>query len=128
MHIDNNGNNILIFGKGQAQTQGLDNTMLTAEAQYSSSFLRSNRKLSLSLHYNGSNSFLFVNAKKIHQLKAKDSEIKKKHPLCLGNISGDFSANKFKKKKSRIKISLCIIFLLIIRLLLLVILPIFINI
>ena len=29
------------------------------------------------LHYNGSNSFSFVNATKIYQFKAKDSEIKK---------------------------------------------------
>ena len=71
MHIDNRGNNILIFGKGQAQTQGLDNTTLRAEAQYSSNFLRSNRKLCLSLHYNGSNSFLFLNAKKYNNSKQK---------------------------------------------------------
>ena len=49
------------------------------------------------MHCNGGNSFLFVNATKIYQFKAKDSEIKK-YPLCLGNISGDFSANKMKKK------------------------------
>ena len=33
---------------------------------------------------------------KIHQLKAKDSEIKN-YSLCLGNISGDFSANNMIK-------------------------------
>ena len=33
---------------------------------------------------------------KMYQFKAKDSE--KKHPLCLGNISGDFSANNIKLK------------------------------
>ena len=48
------------------------------------------------MYYNGSNIFLFVNAKKIYQFKAKDSEIKK-FPLCLGNISGDFSANNMRK-------------------------------
>ena len=42
--------------------------------------------------YNGNNSFLFVNATKLYQFKTKDSEIKK-YPLCLGIISGDFSAN-----------------------------------
>ena len=42
------------------------------------------------LHYNGGNSFSFVNATKIYQFK--DSE-KKKNPLCLGNISIDFSAD-----------------------------------
>ena len=40
--------------------------------------------------------FLFVNATKIHQLKAKDSEIKR-YPLCLGNISKDFSVDNMKK-------------------------------
>ena len=37
----------------------------------------------------------FVNATKIYQFKAKDSEIKK-YPLCLGNISKDFTANNIK--------------------------------
>ena len=45
----------------------------------------------LSIHYNGSNSFLFVNAVKMYQFKAKDSEMKP-YPLCRGNISN-------KKKK-----------------------------
>ena len=100
MHIDNRGNNILIFGKGQAQTQGLDNTMLTAEAQYSSNFLRSNRKLCFSLHYNGSNSFLFVNAKNIYQLKAKDSEIKKNIPCVWEIFQEIFQLINLKKKKA----------------------------
>ena len=52
--------------------------------------------LSLSLHYNGIISFLFVNARKIYLLKAKNSEIRK-HPLCLENISGEFLANNMKK-------------------------------
>ena len=63
-HIDNNKKGILILGLGP--TQGLDDTTLTAEAQYLNHFSRSNRKLCLSLHYNGSNSFLFVNATKIY--------------------------------------------------------------
>ena len=90
VYIDNNKKDILILGIGP--TWWLDNTTLSVEAQYSVNFSRSNRKFCLSLHYNGSNSFLFVNATKIYQFKAKDSEIKK-YPLCLGNISGDFSAN-----------------------------------
>ena len=46
------------------------------------------KRFVLSLNYNGSNSFLFANAKKIDQSKTKDSEIKP-FPLCLGNISKD---------------------------------------
>ena len=80
VHIDNNKKNILIFGEGP--TQGLDDTRLTAEAQYWINFSRSNRKSSLSLHYNGSNSFLFDHATKIYRFKVRNSEIKKYH-LCL---------------------------------------------
>ena len=74
----------------------MDDTTLTAEAQYFNIQL-SNRKFCLSLHYNGSNSFLFLNVTKIYQFKAKGSELKK-YPLQLGNISGDVSASNIKKK------------------------------
>ena len=43
------------------------------------------KKIVLSLHYDRSNSFLFVNAVKMCQFKAKDSEIKP-YPLGFGNI------------------------------------------
>ena len=62
VHIDFKKKNILILGKGPTQ----DDTTLKAVGQYSINFSRSNRKLCLSLHYHGSNSFLFVNATKIH--------------------------------------------------------------
>ena len=47
-------------------TQRLDETTITAEAQYSINFAKSNKKNCLSLHYNGANSFFFVNAAKIY--------------------------------------------------------------
>ena len=81
----NKRKDVLILGKGP-----------TAETQCSIDFTRPNKNFCLNLHYTGSNSFLFVNATKIYQLKAKDSEIKK-YSFSLGNISGDFSANNMKK-------------------------------
>ena len=81
--IDNKGKDILILGEGP--TQGLDDITLTAEALYPLNFTKPNKRFVLSLHYNGDNSFLFVNATKIYQVKAKDSEIKD-YALCLGNI------------------------------------------
>ena len=48
VHIDNKKKDILILGIGP--TQGLDDTTLSAEAQYSIKFSRSNRKFCLSLH------------------------------------------------------------------------------
>ena len=69
LHANNKNKNIVILGKGQ--TKGLDNTSLTAEAEHSLNFSRSGRKFCLSLHYNGSNIFLFVNATKNIKLKQK---------------------------------------------------------
>ena len=107
-HIDNKNKGILIIGKGP--TQGLDNTKLTTEAKYSITFSSSLRKYCLSLHYNGSNNFLFANTTKMYQFKAKNSEIKP-YPLCLGNISKSSTANHM---KNRTKWICLLIFLLII--------------
>ena len=120
--IDDKKRDILILGKDP--TQGVDDTTFTAEAQYSVNFSRSNRKNCLSMHYNGNNSFLYVNAIKIYRFKAKDSEIKQ-YPLCLGNISGDSSTNNM----DRTGLNGCVYdFSLIIELLILVLLSISINI
>ena len=92
-HIDNKTKDILILGFGL--TQGLEYT-LTAEKLYSSSFTEHNKKFCLSLHYNVANSYLFVNGTEIIKFKAKDSEIVAT-PLCLGNISKDFSIDNMKR-------------------------------
>ena len=59
-------------------------------------FTESNKNFCLSLHYNGANSYLFVNGTEIHKFKAKDSEIVAT-PLCLGNISKDWSVDNMKR-------------------------------
>ena len=85
--------NILVLGKGPAQ--GLEHT-LTAEKMYSINFTVTNKIFSLSLHYNGENSYLFVNDTDIYKFKAKDSEILV-GPIYLGNISKDWSVDNMKK-------------------------------
>ena len=94
LHIDNKGKDILILGKGP--TQGLDGTTFTSEAKYFIDFTQSGKRIVLSLHYNGSSSFLFVNATKVYHFKAKDSEIKD-YSLYLSNVSEDFTINNMKK-------------------------------
>ena len=91
--IDNKKKDILILGKGP--TQRLENT-LTAEKMYSINFTVTKNKFCLSLHYNGANSYLFVNGTKIYKFKAKDCEIVAS-PLCSGNISKDWSVDNVKK-------------------------------
>ena len=65
---------------------------------YSINFTVTNIKFCLSLHYNGANSYLFVNGTEIYKFKAKDSEIVAT-PLCLGNFSKDWSLDNMNKTK-----------------------------
>ena len=63
---------------------------------YSINFTENNKKFCLSLHCNGTNSYLFVNGTEIIKFKAKDSEIVAP-PICLGNISIDCSIDNIKR-------------------------------
>ena len=92
IHIDNKGKYILILGLGPMQ--GVVENSLTAGKMYSINFTVTKKKFCL--HYNGANSYLFVNGTKIYKFKAKDSEIVPS-PLCLGNISKDWSVDNMKK-------------------------------
>ena len=73
VHIDNKGKDILILGS--VPTQGLGEHSLTAEKMYSINFSATGRKFCLSLHYNGTNSCLFVNGTEIIKFKTKVSEL-----------------------------------------------------
>ena len=86
-HVDNKKKNILILDKGP--TQGLDDTTLTTEKEYTINFTERHKQFCLSLHYNGVNSYLFVNGVAICKFKAKNSEINLQ-PMGLGNISKYF--------------------------------------
>ena len=94
-HTDNKKKDILILGK--APTQGLEHT-LAAERLYLINFTKENTKFCWSLHYNGANSYLFVNGTEIIKFRAKDSEIAV-YPLCLGNISEHWSVDNMKKTR-----------------------------
>ena len=48
------------------------------------------------MHYNGANGYIFVNGTETIKFKAKNSEIVPT-PLCLGNISEDFSIDNMIK-------------------------------
>ena len=93
VHVDDKKKDILIIGKGP--TQVLEHT-LTAEKMYSTNFTMARKKNCLNLHYNGSNSYLFVNGTEIIKFKAKDSELVTT-PLCLGNIPKDWSVGKMER-------------------------------
>ena len=80
----NKTQNILILGYGL--TQKVNNTTIYAEKMHSPNFSAENKIFCLSLHYNGDDSYLFVNGKEVTKFKAKKSEIKA-NQLTLGSIS-----------------------------------------
>ena len=59
---------------------------------YTINFMVTKKKFCLSLHYNGANSYLFVNGTEVYKFKAKACEIVAA-PLCLGNISKGWSVD-----------------------------------
>ena len=56
---------------------------------YSPNFTVANKTFCLRLHYNGDNTYLFVNGKEVTKFKAKKQSVVGK--LLLGNISADFN-------------------------------------
>ena len=96
--IDNKKKYILDLGIGP--TQGLEHT-LTAEKMYLINFPEKNKNFCLSLHYNGANSYLFVNGTEIYKFKANYSQIVAT-PLCLGNIYKDWLIDNMKKLESMV--------------------------
>ena len=94
-HIDNKKKDILVLRI--IPTQGLEHMQkLTAEKMSSINFTVTKKKFCLSLHQNGANSYLYVTGTEIYKFRAKDSKIIAS-PLCLGNISKDWSADNMKK-------------------------------
>ena len=62
---------------------------------YSPNFNVDNKIFCLRLHYNGDNSYLFVNGKQVINFKAKNSELMK-YPMCLGGLSKVYNKNSHK--------------------------------
>ena len=76
IHSNNKANNLFLMGDGFMQ--GINDTTLYAEKMYSKNFTQPSIKLVLSLHYNGDNSYLFVNGKQELKFKAKTENLYRK--------------------------------------------------
>ena len=94
IHSNNKANNIFIMGDGFAQ--GVNDTTLYAEKMYSRNFTQPSTKFVLSLHYNGDDSYLFVNGKQELKFKAKTESLVKEK-LCIGNLSDQWTTNESEK-------------------------------
>ena len=85
VHASNKTQDFLVLGRGLIQL--IENTAIYAEKTYSPNFSAENKIFVLSLHYNGDNSFLFVNGQKVTQFKAKDSVFNNARVLTLGALT-----------------------------------------
>ena len=93
-HATNRANNIYLMGKGF--TQGINGTTIYVEKNFYRNFTNPGEKFVLSLHYNGDDSYLFVNGRQELKFKAKDDQIINKN-LCLGNLSKEWTKSESKK-------------------------------
>ena len=94
-HANNKANNIYVLGRDFVQ--GINDTTLYAEKIYKTNFTAVEKKFVLSLHYNGDNSYFFVNDTQELKFKGKDDQIFKEK-LCIGNISDDWLTTNSEKQ------------------------------
>ena len=94
IHANNKANNIFVMG--DAFVQGINDTTLYAEKVYSQNLTQPSTKFVLSLHYNGDNSYLFVNGKQELKFKTKTESLVKQK-LCIGNLSDKWSTSESEK-------------------------------
>ena len=94
VHATNRVNHIYLMGTGL--TQGINDTTIYAEKNIYGNFTDFGKKFVLSLHYNGDNSYLFVNGRQELKFKAKADQLVKK-TLCIGNLSDQWTTSESEK-------------------------------
>ena len=94
VHATNRANHIYLMGAGL--TQGINDTTIYAEKKFYRNFTEFGKKFMLSLHYNGDDSYLFVNGKQELKFKAKTDQLVKEK-LCIGNLSDQWTTSESEK-------------------------------
>ena len=77
---------------GEGPTYGINGSFGSPEKRFSINFSKAKAKFCLSLHYNGDNSYLFVNGREIFNFKAENKNTNFLPQFCLGSISNKFGA------------------------------------
>ena len=93
-HANNKRSNIYVMGKDYVQR--INDTIIYAEQMYYRNFTYLGKKFMLSLHYNGDDSYLFVNGRQELKFKTKTDQLVKEK-LCIGNLSDQWTASESEK-------------------------------
>ena len=78
---------------GTGLTQGINDTTIYAEKNFYRNFTDFGKKFLLGLHYNGDNSYLFVNGRQELKFKAKTDQLVKEK-LRIGNLSDQWTTRE----------------------------------
>ena len=81
---------------GTGLTQGINDTPIYAEKNFYRNFTDFGNKFVLSLHYNGDNSYLFLNGRQELKFKAKTDQLVTEK-LCIGNLSDQRTTSESEK-------------------------------
>ena len=90
----NRANHIYLMGTDL--TQGINDTTICAEKNFYRNFTDFGKKSVLSLHYNGDNSYLFVNGRQELKFKTKTDQLVKEK-LCIGNLGDQWTTSESEK-------------------------------
>ena len=93
-HATNRANHIYLMGDGL--TQGINDTTLYVEKNNWRNFADPGKKFIISLHYNGDESYFFVNGRQELKFKAKTDQLVKEK-LCIGNLSDQWTTSELEK-------------------------------
>ena len=94
VHATNRANHIYLMGTGL--TQGINDTTIYAEKKFYRNFTDFGKKFVLSLHYNGDDSYLFVNGRQELKFKCKTDRLVKEK-LCIRNLSDQWTTSESEK-------------------------------
>ena len=94
IHATNRANYIYVLGEGLIQ--GINDTTTYAEKNYWRNFTDPGKKYIISLHYNGDDSYLFVNGRQELKFKTRTDQLVKEK-LCIGNLSDQWTASESEK-------------------------------
>ena len=85
-----------IYVMGSGLTQGIHDITLYAEKNFYRNFTGLGKNFLLSLHYNGDDSYLFVNRRQELKFKCKTDQLVKEK-LCIGNLSDQWTTSESEK-------------------------------
>ena len=79
---------------GEGDTLGINGSFGAPEKKFNINFSKAEKQFCVALHYNGDNSYLFVNGKEIFKFKVNNGNVNFPTQFCLESTSNGFGASE----------------------------------